>query len=306
MVMSPWQVISDNVGTVRRIMKLGFSIMETVNCVSIDVVAKEVEDRGFDSLWMGEHTHIPVSPDARLPGGARIPESYLNMSDPYVALMLVASKTTSLIIGTGVSLALEHDVIALAKSTATLDRLSGGRLIMGVGVGWSKEELASHSRIPWSQRYGALEECVSALRELWIADESEYHGRYYDFGPLWSRPKPLSNPLSVYCGMGGSVGMAHAARWADGWMPMNRTLGTVTDGEFDRGISRFRQLASEHGRGHVPITVHAVGTPTPEDLHHFAELGIERTIVGGLGAKESPLDTTMPFLDHYAPFVSGL
>jgi probable F420-dependent oxidoreductase len=287
-------------------MKLGFSIMETVNCLSFDVVAKAVEDRGFDSFWMGEHTHIPASREARLPGGGAIPESYLNIPDPYVALMLAASVTNTLRIGTGVSLALEHDVIALAKSIATLDRLSGGRLIMGVGVGWSKEELANHSQIPWSKRYGALEECVSALRELWNEEESQFHGRYFEYGPLWSRPKPLSKPLPVYCGMGGKLGMAHAARWADGWMPMDRTLGSLSDGEFDRGIARFRQLVAEQGRENVPITVHAVGNPTVQTLRHFAELGIERTVIGGLGAKASPLNTTMPFLDHYASLIMDL
>jgi probable F420-dependent oxidoreductase len=285
-------------------MKLGFSIMETVNCESLDVIARAVEDRGFDSLWMGEHTHIPVSPESRLPGGGPIPESYIHIPDPYVGLMLVASVTSSLTIGTGVSLALEHDVIALAKSIATLDRLSGGRLLMGVGVGWSKEELAAHSQIPWSNRYDALEECVDALRDLWTEDVSQYHGRYYNLGPLWSRPKPLSNPLPVYCGMGGPLGMEHAARWANGWLPMNRTLGSVTDGEFDRGISRFRHLVKEYGRGDVPITVHAVGNPTRELLSHYADLGIERAIVGGLGAKDHPLDTTLPFLDHYAEMIS--
>jgi alkanesulfonate monooxygenase SsuD/methylene tetrahydromethanopterin reductase-like flavin-dependent oxidoreductase (luciferase family) len=220
--------------------------------------------------------------------------------------MLVASVTSSLLIGTGVSLALEHDVIALAKSTATLDRLSGGRLIVGVGVGWSKKELASHSPIPWSNRYGALEECVSALRELWTKEESEFHGRYYNFGPLWSKPKPLSDPLRVYCGMGGSLGMEHAARWGDGWMPMNRTVGSLETGEFDRGIERFRKRVTELGRHDVPITVHAVGNPTVQTLRHFADMGIERAIVGGLGAKESPFDTTMPFLDYYAPFIGDL
>ena len=285
-------------------MKLGFSIMETINSESLDVVAQAVEERGFDSLWMGEHTHIPASPTPRLPGGGAIPESYIYIPDPYVGLMLVASATSSLKIGTGVSLVLEHDVIALAKSTATLDRLSGGRFLMGVGVGWSKEELANHSRVPWSNRYGALEECVAALRELWTEDESQFHGRYYNFGPLWSRPKPLSNPLAVYCGMGGPLGTEHAARWADGWMPMNRTLGEVSDGTFDRSISRFRQLVAENGRSDVPITVHAVGNPTRETLLHFADLGIERAIVGGLGAKEAPFDTTILFLDYYAEFMS--
>jgi alkanesulfonate monooxygenase SsuD/methylene tetrahydromethanopterin reductase-like flavin-dependent oxidoreductase (luciferase family) len=220
--------------------------------------------------------------------------------------MLVASVTTYLLVGTGVSLPLEHDVIALAKSTATLDRLSRGRFLMGVGTGWSKEELANHSRIPWSKRYGALEDCVGALRELWTEDESEYHGRYYEFGRLLSQPKPLSNPLPVYCGMGGRIGMEHAARWADAWMPMNRTLGSVTSGDFDRGISKFREFVAERGREEVPITVHAVGNPTLQMLLHFAELGIERTIVGGLGAKEHPLDTTLPFLDHYASLISAL
>ena len=261
-------------------MRLGFSSMNTPEEHPPDVLARVLEDRGYDSLWVGEHTHIPISRRTPYPAGGELPGPYLRMMDPFLALMLAAGATTSLLVGTGVSLPLEHDVLALAKTAATLDRLSGGRLLFGVGVGWNREELANHSNIPWGQRYQALEEYVGALRCLWTEEKSEFHGRYIGFDPVWSLPKPIGRPLPVYCGMGGKLGTQHAVRWADAWMPMDVALGTIAKGQIERKVRLFREAAAGAGRGHLPITMVAFGDPTPETLHHYAGLGVERTVVG--------------------------
>ncbi len=287
-------------------MKLGFSSMNTPEELRPDVLARALEDRGYDSLWIGEHTHIPTSRQTSYPAGGELPGPYIRMMDPYVALMLAASATESLLIGTGVSLPLEHDVIALAKTAATLDRLSGGRLLFGVGVGWNREELANHTDVPWAQRYHALEECVEALRCLWTAEESEYHGRYFDFDPVWSLPKPVGQPLPVYCGMGGKLGTQHAVRWADGWMPMDVALGTVANGRIERKIGLFRAAAAQAGRGRVPISMLAFGDPTAEALRYYAELGVERTIIGVSRQGWDDPTQTMRFVDRYAGLLPEL
>ena len=147
-------------------MQLGFSTMNTPDDVRADVLARALEERGYDSLFMGEHSHIPVSRKTPYPAGGELPPQYLRMMDPFVSLTMAAMATTTLRLGAGVALALEHDVMDLAKSAATLDLISGGRLLFGVGVGWNEEELANHRPIPWKKRYLALEECVGALRRL--------------------------------------------------------------------------------------------------------------------------------------------
>jgi probable F420-dependent oxidoreductase len=287
-------------------MRIGFSVIETVDTVAVDELARGLEERGYDSLWLGEHTHIPASRETPYPGGGDIPESYIYMIDPYIGLMAAAAATETLLIGTGISLALEHDIFALGKATATLDRLSGGRLIMGVGVGWNREELANHTDVPWARRYQAIEECVGALRTLWTDSDSEFHGEFYDFDPVWSQPKPLSSPLKVFCGMGGNLGMEHAIRWANGWMPMDRVLGSLSRGEIELKLATFREMASAAGRDNMPITLHAIGNPTVETLRRYAEMGVERTIVGGLRPRPEPPNTTNDFIDHYANFIPEL
>ncbi len=282
-------------------MQLGFVSMNTLEEMAPDVLARSLEERGFDSLWVGEHTHIPTSRATPYPAGGDLPAQYTRMMDPYVSLMHAASASSSLLLGTGVALPLERDLLALAKTVATLDRLSGGRVQFGVGVGWNEEELANHRPIPWSQRYRALAECVAALRSLWCDDPSEFHGAYYDFDPVWSRPKPAQRPHPpILCGTGGRLGTEHALAWADAWMPMDIALGDV-----EPKVAKFRELAGAAGR-QIPITIVAFGDPSIDTLLHYRDLGIERVVVGAGRVGWDEPTTTLPFLDRYAELVFDL
>ncbi len=283
-------------------MELGFSTMNTPDDVRPDVLGRELEQRGFASLFIGEHSHIPTSRRTPYPGGGDMPEPYRWMMDPFVSLAVAASATERLQLGLGVCLVLEHHVLDLAKSVATLDLLSGGRVLFGVGVGWNEEELANHRPdVPWSLRYRAAEECVGALRACWTDQESEYHGRFFDFDPVWLLPKPATQPHPpVLLGAAGRLGMEHAVRWADEWFPMDAALGNVA-----KRVGRFREAAAAAGRD-IPISLVTFGDPTPETLHGYRELGIRRAIIGAARAGWDDPATTLPFLDRYAPLVAEL
>jgi alkanesulfonate monooxygenase SsuD/methylene tetrahydromethanopterin reductase-like flavin-dependent oxidoreductase (luciferase family) len=199
---------------------------------------------------------------------------------------------------------LEHDLFALAKSVSTLDHLSGGRLLFGVGVGWNEEELADHRPLKWNQRYRALGECIGALRALWCEEEAAFHGEFFDFEPVWSFPKPLQQPHPpVLCGTGGRVGTREAVAWADGWMPMDIALGDV-----GRKVARFREIASDAGRdpGAIPITMVTFGDPDLATLARYRELGVDRVVLGSARTGWDDPVTTLPCLDTYAAMMPEL
>jgi probable F420-dependent oxidoreductase len=284
--------------------ELGFSSMNTPEDLAPDVLAGVLEERGFESFWVGEHPHIPTSRKTPYPVGGDLPPQYLRMMDPFVSLAAAACATERLLIGTCVALPLEHDLFDFAKSVATLDRISGGRLQLGVGVGWNEEELANHRPdIPWSQRYGALAERIGALRALWAEDEPEFHGRFHDFDPVWSYPKPRQRPHPpILCGTGGKLGTAHAVAWADGWMPMDIALGDVA-----RRIGRFREIAAAGGRGDIPITIVAFGDASADALRRYRDLGVHRVLVGvAPRAGGDDAVAALPVIDRCAALIDEL
>jgi probable F420-dependent oxidoreductase len=285
-------------------MRFGFSSMNNPADLAPDVLARELEARGFDSLWIGEHSHIPVSRRTPYPTGGEMPDQYKTMMDPFLSLLLATTASQHLLVGTGVALPLEHDLFDLAKTVSTLDRLSGGRLLFGVGVGWNEEELANHRPVRWSQRYRALGECVAALRALWCDEESEFHGEFYDFDPVWSFPKPLQRPHPpVLCGTGGRIGTREAVAWADGWMPMDVALGNVA-----KKVTRFREAAADAGRdpAAIGITMVTFGDPDLDTLAGYRDLDVERVVVGGARTGWDDPATTLPCLDMYAAMIPEL
>jgi len=277
-------------------MKIGYTTMNTPADIAPRVLGPMLEDAGFDSIWIGEHSHIPVSRTTPYPTGGDMPWQYTTMMDPFISLTQISEHTSNLLLGLGVALPLEHDVLVLAKTAATLDVLSNGRLQFGVGAGWNQEELANHSSVKWSMRYRALAECVSALKSLWIDDESEFHGSYFNFDKVWSRPKPMQNPHPpIWFGAGGKLGSQHTIQWADGWMPLDVTLGDVT-----KRVNKFRQLSTDAGRQDIPISMVAFGDPTLDTLMMYRDLGIERVIVGsGREGWEDPSGVPA-FIERYA------
>ena len=277
-------------------MRIGYTTMNTPVDIAPRILGPLLENAGFDSIWIGEHSHIPVSRSTPYPTGGDMPWQYTTMMDPFISLTQIGEHTTNLLLGLGVALPLEHDVLALAKTASTLDVLSNGRLQFGVGVGWNQEELANHSNVKWSMRYRALAECVGALRSLWVDDESEFHGEYFNFDKVWSRPKPLQQPHPpIWFGAGGKLGSQHTIAWADGWMPLDVTLGDVP-----KRVAKFRQLSADAGRQDIPISMVAFGDPTLETLLVYRDLGIERVIVGsGRDGWEDPSGVPA-FIERYA------
>lgn len=264
-------------------------------------LAKEVEARGFDALALGEHTHIPVgSNPADFPGGDDgIPRSYARLLDPYISLAWVAA-TTTLKVATATSLPAEHDPIALAKSVATLDHLSGGRLTFGVGFGWNVEEMANHGW-DFADRRGIVREVVELMRELWTADEAEYRGRHVSLERSWMWPKPANGHIPVLLGVaGGELGMRAIVEWGDGWMPGGppEWLG--------QKLAELRHRWEAAGRGGHPTVwvmhdARADGERARSAIGALRELEVDQILVSFHG---TDYDEVLPVLDRYADLVA--
>lgn len=284
-------------------MDIGFTTMNTPDDVPIGDVAVALEDLGYDSLWIGEHSHIPATRRTPYPAGGEMPEAYKHMMDPFVSLTVAAQVTTRLLVATGVALPLERDVFSLAKTVSTLDHHSRGRLLFGVGVGWNREQLADHRPdIPWSARYRALDDGVAALRALWTDDETSHDGEFFRVDRAWSFPKPLQRPHPpVLVGGSGPLGTAQAARWGDGWAPMDVGLGDV-----EQRVTAFRHAVADGGRRLVPITLFIFGDPNRETLARYRDLGIERCVIGANRTGWDDPSTAPAFLERHAAWLDDL
>lgn len=285
-------------------MHLGFSSMNTAEDPAPDLLAKTLEEAGFESLWYGEHSHIPVSRRTPYPAGGDLPLPYRKMMDPYVSLMAAAAATNRLKIGTGIALLLERELFSQAKTIATLDRLSHGRLLIGCGVGWNEEEFNNATSLPWQRRYLALRETVAAQRALFSEAEPEYHGELIDFDPLWFEPKPTrpGGPPVIFGAMG-PLGMSHAASWADGWMPVDVALPDVP-----AAIADFQQRVRDNGRNpeDVEITLYVMSPVTADLLKSYRDMGIYRCNIGvGTQNWDKP-DTVMPMIEEFSKLIPQL
>jgi probable F420-dependent oxidoreductase len=265
-------------------MKFGFLTTNHAGGVRPDRLARELEERGFDSVWMPEHHHIPTSRASAYPGGGDLPSAYWHMMDPFVSLTMAASASTGLRLCTGICLLLEHDLLDLACTTATLDVLSDGRLTLGIGVGWNAEELAnSRPDIPFNKRYSAMRERVQAQRTAWTDQKPEFDGTWDRYSESWVYPKPPQGTIPVALGNAGPVGIRHAAEYADEWCPIDASLlnrGGKPDPS--AGVAMFRELAAEAGRdpATIPISMFSWNPRPPEArIEEYAELGIERVVL---------------------------
>jgi probable F420-dependent oxidoreductase len=249
-------------------MKFGIAVFPTDYAISMAELGPAVEQAGFESLWVAEHTHIPASRESPWPGGAELPKHYWHTLDPFIALTAAAQATKELKVGTGICLVIERDPIHTAKQVASLDHLSNGRFLFGIGAGWNKEEMADHGT-EFSTRLKLLRERVEAMKAIWTQDVSEYHGEMVDFGPMWSWPKPIQKPHPpVILGGSGPSVVKRVVAYADGWMP-NR-------GEVLSRMPELRELAQAAGRGEIPITVYPAATT--EDIEQMEKAGVDRCI----------------------------
>jgi probable F420-dependent oxidoreductase len=250
-------------------MKFGIAIFPTDYAIAMTELGPAVEERGFESLWVAEHTHIPVSRESGWPAGGELPKQYWHTLDPFVALTAAAAATTTLRVGTGICLVIEHDPIDIAKQVASLDHVSGGRFIFGIGGGWNREEMADHGTA-FESRWKLLRERIEAMKEIWTKDEAEYHGEMVDFGRMRSWPKPVQRPHPpIVLGGNGPNTLRRVVRYCDGWMP-NR-------GDFMDRLPELRQLAEEAGRGPIPVTAYG-GRGDAAELERYREAGIERVL----------------------------
>jgi probable F420-dependent oxidoreductase len=285
-------------------MHLGFSSMNNPQDPAPELLAKTLEDAGFESLWYGEHSHIPVSRKTPYPPGGEMPDPYKNMMDPYVTLMAAAAATTTLKLGTGVALLLEREIFSQAKTIATLDRLAGGRVIIGTGVGWNEEEFVNATRLPWKRRYLALKETVLAMRVLYEDSEPEYHGELIDFEPVWFEPKPLQagGPPFILGAMG-PQGIRHAAQWADGWMPVDVAMPDVA-----AGIEDFRRQVCEYGRNpdDVEITMVCMLNATADLLKRYRDMGVARVNIGVSMENWGKPEVVMPMIERFSKIIPEL
>lgn len=278
-------------------MKIGLASPNSSYGVPTAEVAVDLEQRGYDTLWVGEHSHIPTSRETPHPSGEELPRFYWHMRDPFVSLAMAAQATTTLKLVTGVCLVLEHEIVDLAKQVSTIDDLSGGRFLFGVGVGWNREELENVSSVPWSQRYNAMRETVGALRALWGNESAGFTGTFVNVAESWVYPKPTRpEGPPVLMGCQGRLGMKHVAEYADEWCPLDIGFRDVA-----KGLGWMRDAAEAAGRDpdSIPVTMYCFGSPDAQKLEQYRELGIVRTV---LSAPDEP-DAHHRFLDRVQPLV---
>jgi len=285
-------------------MHLAFSSMNTLNDPHPAELARALEERGFESLWYGEHSHIPCSRKTPYPPGGVMPDPYKLMMDPYLSLMTAAHATTTLRLGTGIALLMERDIFSQAKTIATLDRLSGGRVMIGTGVGWNQEEYENVNPHPFNKRYAVLRETVEATRALWSEEEASYSGQYIRFDPVWAEPKPLQQGgPKVFLGAMGPLGRKHAATWADGWYPVDVAMGDV-----ETTLNEFREEVRAAGRDpeEIEINIQIMDTANLDRLKAYRDMGIRRATIGvSMDLWDKP-EAVMPMIDQYARIIPEL
>ncbi|HEU0024969.1 MAG TPA: LLM class F420-dependent oxidoreductase [Thermoleophilaceae bacterium] len=250
-------------------MRIGLCTFVTEYTIDPVSLGRLAEQRGFDALFLPEHTHIPVSRDTPYPGGGELPREYSHMVDPLVSLGAAAGVTDRLELGTGVSLVIEHDPIVLAKQVATLDLVSGGRALFGVGAGWNREEMRNHGTDP-AERFEVLRERVEAIKKIWTSEEAEYHGRHVDFDPIWAWPKPVRQPHPPVLVGGVSDGaLERVVAFGDEWMP-NRVRSPE---DLGARIAELQRRAEAAGRGPIPVTLYGA-KPEARAIERVREVGV--------------------------------
>jgi len=277
-------------------MQFGASMFFTDYSMTSADLARVLEERGFESIWAAEHSHIPLSRKSAWGGGGELPKQYYDVMDPFVTLTAAACATKTLKVGTGVCLVNQRDPIQTAKLVASIDQVSGGRFLFGIGNGWNQDEMENHGT-EFKSRHKLVRERVEAMRQIWTETKAEYHGEFVNFDPMMTWPKPVQKPHPPVI-IGGAYPYAarRAVRYGDGWIPLAGRPGQYGD-VFDY-VPKFRELLKEAGRDPATFPVSLFSAvEEPDTLKRYKDLGIVRVVVSLPAAKE---DVVLPILDRWA------
>jgi probable F420-dependent oxidoreductase len=283
-------------------MHFGASMFFTDYSMTPADLGRALEARGFESVWAPEHSHIPLSRRSPWPGGGDLPKQYYDVMDPFVTLTMAAAATKTLNIGTGVCLVNQRDPIQTAKLVASIDQVSGGRFLFGIGVGWNAEEMEDHGTA-FTTRAKLVRERVEAMKAIWTQSKPEYHGEFVSFDPMMTWPKPVQKPhVPVIVGGAFPHGARRAVRYGDGWIPLAGRPGQYGD-VFDV-VPKFRAMLTEAGRSadSCPVSIFSAAAEA-ETLKRYRDLGIVRVAVSLPSAKE---DVVLPILDTWAGLIRAV
>jgi probable F420-dependent oxidoreductase len=279
-------------------MEYGVVMFPTEYSIAPDEVARELDERGFESVWFAEHTHIPASRESPWPGGPDLPRDYWSSYDLFVALAAAAVASKRLKLGSGICLVIERDPIITAKEVATLDRLSNGRVLFGIGGGWNREEMANHGTA-WKSRWRLLRERMLAMKEIWTKSEAEFHGEFVSFDKIWCDPKPVQQPHPpIIIGGDGPTTFDRVAEYGDGWMPILRPGRNPV-----ARIPELHERLKEAGRtpDSAPVSIF-FAPPDRQKLDALEEAGVSRAI---FGLPSATREVVLPRLDAFAKVMSA-
>ena len=270
--------------------RFGVTIFPTDYAIQPVELARAVEERGLDSLFFPEHTHIPASRKTPFPGGTELPRMYWHTHDPFVALGACAAVTSRIRLGTGICLVIERDPITLAKEVASLDQLSNGRVVLGIGAGWNREEMENHGA-DFRNRWKIVREKVLAMQAIWTQEEAEFHGEFVDFDPIWSYPKPVqAGGPPIWIGANSPWVFDRIADYADGWMP----IGGLGAGNMER----LEQALAARGRSVEDLDLALFGAPTEyEQLMGRIDQGFDELV---FTLPDAGAEKVLPILDRLA------
>jgi probable F420-dependent oxidoreductase len=278
-------------------MRVGVSYFPTDYGIEIAELARAAEDRGFESLLLPEHTHIPISRRTPYPGGGDLPKCYSHTHDPFVALSFAAAATTNILLGTGIALIPQRDPIVTAKCVASLDRLSNGRFLFGIGGGWNVDEMENHGA-RYETRFKLMRERILAMKALWTQEEAAFHGEMVNFDPVWSYPKPAQRPHPpILLGGDSDYTVNRVVEFCDGWLPIARPGFNAKE-----AMARLRQAASSAARDYSTLSLNVfLAPPDKAVLAEYREVGVHRAI---LAIPDLTRGEILGVLDKYAPLVS--
>ena len=279
-------------------MDFGASMFMTDYCIPAAELGRALEERGFESLWNPEHSHIPLSRKTPFPGGGDLPKMYYDAMDPFVTLTAAAAATKRLKIATGVCLVIQRDTIQTAKLVASIDQVSGGRFLFGIGGGWNQEEIENHGTA-FSTRMQKMREQIEAMKAIWTEETPQYHGEIVKFDTIQTWPKPVQKPHPPVI-LGGAFPWAarRAIRYGDGWYP------NAASGEPEDYVPAFRSMAKEAGRDPKSLSLRLGGAPDDADkLKRFRDIGVDAVNVT---LNSETRDQLLPLLDHWAGHIRAL